>query len=318
MEKFFIVGCPRSGTTMLQQALNRHSRIVIPPETSFFFLLGFPRKDQRQHVARINSDLDINLRFPATGLGDSKAVRELYERMADLYLHRLGRPHVALFGDKSPEHLLRLTDIFHTFPNAKTILIYRDGRDVALSLKKVPWLFRDLDLNFAVWLHYYRKQQRWLNAPPPNLHVVKYEELVTEPEAEFRKMVAFLGLDYEPQVADGAGNQEGILEKEWAWKGQACAPITTSRIGLWRRELSAPEVARLERWGGPALRSLGYELVTGGSQPLPLLFFPHLYTKMVFWLAKQPSSRMGRETVRQGLSWVSECLRTLFTKPTPI
>jgi hypothetical protein len=37
MEKFFIVGCPRSGTTMVQQALNRHSRVAIPPETKYFF-----------------------------------------------------------------------------------------------------------------------------------------------------------------------------------------------------------------------------------------------------------------------------------------
>src|ERR1700722_15108612 len=39
MDKFFIVGCPRSGTTVLQQALNRHSRIVVAPETRFFYLL---------------------------------------------------------------------------------------------------------------------------------------------------------------------------------------------------------------------------------------------------------------------------------------
>jgi hypothetical protein len=316
MQKFFIVGCPRSGTTMLQQALNRHSQIVIPPETSFFFLLGFRRKEQRWHLNRINTDLGINLPFPAGGLGDSRSIRELYEQMADLYLHRLGRPQVALFGDKSPEHLLRLTDIFHTFPDAKVILIYRDGRDVALSLTKVPWLFRDLDLNFSVWLHYYQKQRFWLNSPPPNLHVVKYEEVVTEREAELRKIVAFLGLDYEPQVAAGAGNQEGILEKEWAWKGQACAPITASRIGVWCRELSDCEVARLERWGGPALRALGYELVTGGAQPLPLLFFPRLYAKMLFWLAKQPGSRMAKEAVRQGVSRISECMRTVLIRST--
>jgi hypothetical protein len=65
MDKLFIVGCPRSGTTMLQQALNRHSQVVIPPETKFFFsFFGHPRRCQLRHIDRLNADLGINLPKP--------------------------------------------------------------------------------------------------------------------------------------------------------------------------------------------------------------------------------------------------------------
>src|SRR5215831_4421176 len=58
VDKFFIVGCPRSGTTMVQQALNRHSQIVIPPETKFFFsFYGHSLAQQARHVRRLNADL---------------------------------------------------------------------------------------------------------------------------------------------------------------------------------------------------------------------------------------------------------------------
>jgi hypothetical protein len=311
MRFFFLVGCPRSGTTMLQQALNRHSQVVIPPETSFFFLPGFPPRDQRRHLARICSYLAIDLPFPRGDLNEPPVLRALYRHMAERYLQRLGRSDVALFGEKSPEHLLRLADIFRIYPEAKVILIYRDGRDVALSLTQAPFLFADLDLNFAYWLHYCRQQLPWLRTPHANLYVVKYEDLVRTPDIKLAKVLAFLDLGYEANVAHGWGNREGILDIELGWKGRACSPIDASRIGRWREELSAGEIARLERWGGETLRSLGYDLLTSGMEPLPRLFFPRLYARMLLWLAKQPHSRMAREAVRQGWSTVSGRLRGL-------
>lgn len=66
MKYVFIVGCPRSGTTLLQQALNRHSQIVIPPESKFFYYFyGQSYRRQSAHLERINSDLGIELVPPA-------------------------------------------------------------------------------------------------------------------------------------------------------------------------------------------------------------------------------------------------------------
>jgi hypothetical protein len=285
---FFVVGAPRSGTTVLQQALNRHSRIALPPETAFFTFLGLGRRAQRRHLNRINSDLDIDLPYPSHRVGTDAGARALFEELARRYLERVGRPGVTHFGEKSPEHLRRLGRIRALFPEAKIVLIYRDGRDVALSLTRLPWMSRDLYVNFALWLHYCRIQRREVQQGAAELCCVCYERLAADPEAELRRVLAFLGLPYEPAVAQGCGNREGVPEWELGWKAQALEPITAQRIGRWRAELTTEQVAVLERWGGAALRELGYELASDGRGRLPLLFFPRLWMRSLWWLLRRP------------------------------
>ncbi len=282
--KFFIVGCPRSGTTLVQQALNRHPQIVIPTETKFFFfLLGRSLWRQAKQVRRINDDLRVNLPIPIRRISTVVAARQLYELMAESYLTRLGRCGVSHFGEKSPEHLRRLADIHRVFPQGRIILLYRDGRDVALSLSRVPWMHPDLYVNFAIWLWYHRWQLQAVQRSWSNLLCVRYEDLVTEPERTFRTILNFLDLPYIPEVAAGSGNKEGVLEWEYPWKSQSFERISSARVGVWRRELSIEQIRILERWGGHALRSLGYELATDGASPLPLLFLPRLCWRVGLW-----------------------------------
>jgi len=313
MHKFFIVGCPRSGTTMLQQALNRHPQIAIPAETKFFFfLLGRSLRWQAEQVQRINEDLRINLPVLVQRISTVTAARQLYEAMAESYLARLDRCGVTHFGEKSPEHLRRLADIRRVVPHGRIILLYRDGRDVALSLSRVPWMHPDVYVNFAVWLWYHRLQRQAVSRGWPNLLCVRYEELVTEPERTLRTVLDFLDLPYVPEVAVGSGNTEGVPEREYPWKARSFERISSSRVGLWRRELSIDQIRILERWGGPALRSLGYELDTDGASSLPLLFLPRLYGRICLWRTRKmlewwlkpppwrPSPKEKVETAAQG------------------
>src|SRR5437773_2004042 len=157
MKNFFIVGCPRSGTTMVQQALNRHSQIAIPPETKFFFsFFGHSRSQQVRHLERLNADLGIKLPPPATRLQSLTEGRDFYESMARRYVDRFPNKKVTWFGEKTPEHTGHLSSIRQMFPKAKIIVLCRDGRDVALSLTKVPWMSSNLYVNLLVWLHYSR------------------------------------------------------------------------------------------------------------------------------------------------------------------
>jgi hypothetical protein len=285
--KFFIVGCPRSGTTMLQQALGRHSQIAIPPETAFFTIPRFSTRGRREHLQRLNEDLGIALPHnPSTATAG--AARALYEEMTRLYLTHLGKVGVTHFGEKTPVHLSRLRQIRQVFPDARAICIYRDGRDVALSLLSLPWTSRDLYVNFALWRYCCRLQRQLQRAAELPVHFVRYEDLVAGPERELRAITAFLGLPYEARLTDASIDAGGVPPWESQWKARANEPIHPGRLGLWRDRLSEAQLGVLERWGGNDLRELGYELATDGRHPLPWFFRARVAVRGLLWLARRP------------------------------
>ncbi len=323
MKYCFLLGCPRSGTTMLQQALNRHSRIVIPSETSFFFMIGAPREDQIARWQEIISDLKIHLPFPEGDFRKHEFVRHVFESIAAKYVE--GRQNVEFFGEKTPTHQLRICEIMKAFPDGKIVLIYRDGRDVALSLSKVPWyLSSNIYLSFLMWRHYYRIQLRAIQQYPSSVYCIKYEDLVRNPEAEMRKVSEFLKIPYETQTAAGWGNQEGVLEREMGWKSQAMEKISAARVGVWRSELTDIEIGRLERMGKEELSSLGYALHTGGNRSLPLfflvrigtLFLVCIYWKVLFGVANRSEVRIAREAWKHAGELVRSGFRVLLKPKT--
>jgi hypothetical protein len=289
MKPFFIVGCPRSGTTMLQQALNRHSQVVIPPETKFFFsFLGHTHRRQLWHIERLEADLRISLPRPAARVASTAEGRAYYEEMARRYVERLGHDGLTHFGEKTPEHTGHLPLIRRLFPEAKVVAISRDGRDVAASLSRMSWMSADVYVNFLVWLYYNRVLRAARERGCPNLYWVRYEDIVADPEAELGKVLDFLELPYESAVAEGSGNREGIPVREYGWKKRALGHISDNRVGTFRRELSADQVALLERLGTSTLCSLGYELTTDGSARLSPRFLLGLGLRMSHFVYRLP------------------------------
>jgi hypothetical protein len=289
MHPFFIVGCPRSGTTMVQQALNRHSRIAIPPETKFFFsFLGHSKPCQHRHIKRLNRDLNICLPQPETAVSSVAEARAFYELMARQYLERLPRRGADHFGEKTPEHTGHLPRIRQLFPGAKIILLHRDGRDVAASLARMPWMPAGLHVSFLVWLYYDRLLRGAQDSGWPNVCSVRYEDIVADPEAELAKVLGFLGLPYEPAVALGCGNREGIPAREHSWKGKALERITAANVASFRRELTSEQIAILERLGGRALTARGYPLLTDGKAPLSLGLLTKLSCSLAGFVYRLP------------------------------
>jgi hypothetical protein len=268
---------------MVQQALNRHSAIVIPPETKYFFsFYGHSRACQVRHVERLNNDLGIRLPAPEARINSPSEGRAFYDLMASQYVERLGKKDAAYFGEKTPEHTGHLPRIRELFPSSKIVVLYRDGRDVALSLTKVPWMSSNLYVNFLVWLYYQRIVRSARDAGMPNLYFARYEDIVANPKKELGGILNFLGLPYEPAVAEGHGNREGVPERELAWKDRALEKITTTRMGQFQQELAGEQIELLERLGRHALPALGYPLLTGGHRRFPLT----LCLKVAFHLSR--------------------------------
>jgi tetratricopeptide (TPR) repeat protein len=187
----FIVGLPRSGTTLAEQILASHSQV---------FAVG-----ERPFVSQLFEELPIvmNVKKPpvkCVGGMDRRAV----ETSARTYMEQMnaldgGAPRVV---DKTPENYLHLGFITALFPRARLIHCRRDLRDVAVScwmtnFAQITWAY-DMDHIASRFREYCRLLEHWRKVLPTSLLEIHYEDMVSDLEGVARKLVAWCGLEWEP------------------------------------------------------------------------------------------------------------------------
>jgi hypothetical protein len=222
--------------------------------------------------------------------------------MARQYIERLGKRGVAYFGEKTPEHTGHLPRIREMFPNAKILVLYRDGRDVAASLSRMPWMTSDLYVNFLVWLYYHQVLEQARTVDSSNLFCVRYEDIVADPQGSFARILNFLELPYEAAVAEGCGNKEGIPEREYGWKSRALQKISTDRVATFQRDIDEGQLAILERLGRDVLPALGYQLTTDGNAPLSPGFLLRLSYNLLKFVYRLPWASLLNEFIVRSFS----------------
>lgn len=139
---FFIVGCPRSGTTLLSVLLDRHTRLCVPPETAFFDEIAPHLLHNNETLPEILRDwrrlgeLNLDPEMILSRLSHRQSCGRVLEVILGLYAEAMGKVRC---GEKTPQHLRHVPEILQEFPDAKVICMMRDGYEVALSLNSMPW-----------------------------------------------------------------------------------------------------------------------------------------------------------------------------------
>ncbi|BFU42101.1 sulfotransferase family protein [Krasilnikovia sp. MM14-A1004] len=276
-----VVGCPRSGTTMLQLMLHAHPRIAIPPETRFVLAAYQERRAfgdlrnpaNRWTLARWIVDRE-QTRFADLGVDPDQVVAAIVagaptlgSALAEvfrLYAARFDRPR---WGDKRPAYLQNLDMVLRLFPDAQIVNIVRDGRDCVASLKEMSWHRDDLYTTIAAWARAVddaRRAARRLG--PGQWYQLRYEDLVAGPETELSRLCGFLGETYDPAMSEPGRVAEMAVPAHKTWHERTRGPVTTQRVQSWQQRLSPAEVALCETALGGRLRACGYEL-SGASRP---------------------------------------------------
>lgn len=255
----FVVGVPRSGTTLLAAMLGAHSRLDCGPESRFFAAYrdlppsrkrgliepsDWPARATRFMCGLTNQGHPVHELF---GL-EREAVQGWLERcepsvaamLESLTAQRAARHGKTRWVEKTPRHLLALPLIRRSWPQAPIVRIVRDPRDVALSLSRVPFFGGSLVSNL-VHVDNYDRDSRAFLARDRLSFTLRYEDLVTDPVGQLQRLCHFLGEEYQPGMIDSRQANGGVAaEHEW-WKSDVAGPIDTSRIGRWRTEMP-PEV----------------------------------------------------------------------------
>ncbi len=262
---FFIVGCPRSGTTLLRNLLRAHPSLTVPPESHFiprcYKAFGDPAdKTEARRLARYILSTswvkDWGLDLGPSDFEDCRTCRELVCRLYEAFARKEAKPR---WGDKTPQYVTELPTLWELFPDARVIHIIRDGRDVAHSWLRTRFHPRNCYAAAKLWKEFVERGIRDGRSPAAGAyHEVRYEALLGEPAAVLREISAFLD---EPYVDEAPRLNPPVAETHPVYRWQiSSSAIVTNNSGKWRANLSPKERAMFEAVAGDLLASLGYEL----------------------------------------------------------
>jgi hypothetical protein len=276
---FFLVGNDRSGTTMLRLILDR-SDVAIPPESMFLADFAPVRRagglDDPERAARFARQVWEHPRVRAwgldgeppavpAGLGHEDAYRFAVSAPFEAYTAAQGKSR---WGDKTPLYLRFVDELHAVWPEARFVVLVRDGRDVALSVKRVPFGANNAWAAAQTWAHGIRLGQAAERTYPDRVLTLRYEDLVAEPAPQVARLCEFLGLPFEDDMLAIERTDPAKIHKDQAdWFTNVWAGINTSAVGKWKREMSPRDQRVFSSVAGPELEALGYEQVEADGAP---------------------------------------------------
>lgn len=275
----FIVGVPRSGTTLLAAMLAAHSRMSCGPETHFFrrlaaadaerltspaswpdaavdFVCGIRHAAMPGHESRyLVEKYGTNRAGIAAYLaGHEPGVTTMLGSVVEPYMRRNGKSR---WVEKTPDHIEHLALIRRHFPQSPIVRIVRDPRDVALSLMQVPWGTTSFLEGLLLWRRQDAASASFC-AQDANTLTLRFEQLVLEPQVVTEALCRFLGEDFEPAMLNTSATGRQVNSRGVAWKDKAGQPPDSSRVAVWRRQLSQPQNQLAEAVLGDCLAAFGY------------------------------------------------------------
>jgi hypothetical protein len=251
-KQVFLLGFPRSGTTLLDQILDVHPGTAVITEKQII---------NRIHEVLLKQGHRIPEDLPVL---DSRVVRQArnFYRNRIAYLLGGGCPAV-LPVDKFPLHTIFISLIYRLFPHAKIIFAQRHPLDVCLScfmndfgLNAAMANFFTLESTAQLYAATMELWRRFIELFPIDYHVIKYESLVDDLEGEARKLFTFLGLDWNPVVLDFPTYAQQRDGRKTPSYHQVCQPIY--RAALYRWKNYAGYLDGIRETLQPSMKFLGY------------------------------------------------------------
>jgi hypothetical protein len=272
----FIVGNDRSGTTMLRLILDRGPDLAIPPESMFLtdfagiFEQGGPDPASAQALMEeVWSHPKVRLwELPPVapqvpqGLSSGDAYRFIAAAPFEAYAAQHGKPR---WADKTPHYVHHIDHLLRVWPRARFVVLVRDGRDVALSLRRMPFGPNNAWAAAQWWARGIRAGQRAATDHPDAVLTVRYEDVATSPTTEVPRICEFLGVEYrDDMLALEKVDRSKIVPDQASWFPTIFEGITTGAVGRWQSEMSVRDQRIFAALAGDELRALGYPVGPGG------------------------------------------------------
>lgn len=286
---FFIIGCQRSGTTLLRLMLNGHSKIAIPEEGGFWKPLlnrfkGNPEKKIKgSELKNYLKYIENNTQFQMWKLDPKETINKIREQsictlgeLMSAFYHDYAIIYKKnIWGDKTPSFFRMVAVLDELFPLTKFIHLVRDGRDIYLSWQKMKVQKRNVSVAALEWSQKIKRAKKGLSQIKPERYIeIRYEDLVSEPENTLNRICTFLQVEYEPTMLNFWRTSDQFIGSHHS--DLIFKPVSLNSVEKWKNKLTEKEISYYESIAGPVLLSLGYDLqgnsVNKKSLPIDVCF----------------------------------------------
>ena len=267
-----VVGCQRSGTTLLKAMLDAHPGVAVPGESHFIAPMSrIARRYQRFggfNEAVFHTDLG---RFGRLGTWDipdgalakwtagadslPDAIRRIYAGYASVH-------EATRYVDKTPNYVRSISRIAALLPETRFVHIIRDPRNVALSLvSRAGWGPVSVGEATRYWAKRVRSGIAQGSTLPPSRYMqLRYEDLIADPEGELRQICGFGGISFNPVMLSFETRADRLLSEVASPEDhQNIRRPVTADLRDFRHEMTEPDQILVEQVLGPDLDALGYE-----------------------------------------------------------
>lgn len=272
----FLIGMRRSGTSLIRACLSKHSHIAIPPKGELHFFARWINKygdiSQPENLENFANAFFSYKKFRQIGISSDNVLtrfksselsyKSFFTSVMEEYAHKHKKVR---WGEKSTTHIEHLNLMLQCYPDAKYILIVRDPRDTYLSYKNYNnWQQRktipkDWKLKAKQWAlewhnNYINALKFFLNNQN-KFYFYRHEFLITNPEAELKKLLNFLEEPFESECLN-------ISDVKWEQNssfGDKFSVINSNSVGRWQEQISTNELTDIEGICGDLMLMFGYE-----------------------------------------------------------
>lgn len=295
----FIVGAPRSGTTLLQYMLRSHPDLSLPTGESHFLIplyrgasefgdLSRPGNVRRVLAAMYAQsanflDTDLHgLKFDIDRLTEefvAEGRHTMRDIIAGIFEKNAQGENKPRWGDKTPYYVLHLPKLLDWWPKAQIIHIIRDGRDVALSMFARQHDFGIYNSHCAAreWARYVDTGHALGQAIPADQYLeIRYEDLIRGQHETLATVCRFLRIAFDESVVEfkksGEAGKTPLLQK----------PVQRDNLEKWRKAMGARQLRVFEAGAAHTLQQFGYSLATSGRRiALPARALYRLHNRLV-------------------------------------
>jgi Sulfotransferase family len=302
----FVVGCHRSGTTVLRRVLSTHPAIWLAKETQYLAFRDW--RDEDWHAARTPGEMAEHVAFAdrflgATGWTERPTAEAFAQSGAPptfaafyAWLCTLEAPAgraLRFWGDNTPRYVSLIPQLNRAYPDARFLHVVRDPRDVVRSALEV-WFGGNTALTAAEeWVERVGAGLAAQQLLGDRLKVVRFEDLLRDPTATLRSVADWLGVEdgFRP---DDPG-QDGARIAEQGHLTRVATPLDPTVIGRWRDDLSRRQVEQIEQVCQPFLLAFGYDLARWHASWNPT----HRYARYAREYAASLAINVGRGLSRR-------------------